>query len=334
MFISSTEHFLYHAMLPKKLVFILFFLFSNSLFAQKLDVLKEKIRNDAIFWADPFSEPFDSLGNWTGTGVKDSLLLLKIWDQKDSLENFVIELLKQKTISLEQKMDLAHLAAYLGCHKALEPIWAELIHTSRIYGWEGPNYDLIDSYLEEVQYPFQQYYWACLSALLKQNPAKNIKKAHYQILEKSLAVFEKKYAQETFLSNDSTFEILAWHYVLMRKVDSMNIFVLKIDSILQKRQIWALVLGSDRSLDQAQFEYTKCLKQNQNLSNRFLSIYKTPIKGKIWYRTVVFCSTETEARKTKESLKKKQPDSFILRLPCYPPRRSYEDWQVYQCEEF
>ncbi len=321
-------------MFVPKYFFLFFFLFSNALFAQNLELLKTKILNNEVLRTDVFSEPFDSAGNWTGEAVQDSLILLHIRDKKDSLETFILDLFKNNGMDLSQKMALAHLAAYLGYEKALEPIWEELIGTFRIYGWEGPNYDLIDSYLEDVQYPFQQYYWACLSALLKKNPAKSLKNNHYQRLEKSLTTFLDKYAQETFLPTDSTFDLLAWHYVLMKKIDSTNVFVLKINTKLEKRQVWALILKTDSNLAEAEFEYEKWLKQNPNISKNFLTIYKTTIKGKIRYKTTIFCSSETEALNLQGKLKKAYSDFFIFRLPCYPPRRSAEGWQVYQCEEF
>lgn len=318
------------------LFLLLFICFSNLILAQNLPFLKTKITEGEVLWADPFSEPFDSLGNWQGTGLQkqDTLLLLQIREKKDSLENFVVELLKENKLNLEQKMGLAHLAAYLGYSRAVEPIGAELLRTSRMWGWEGPNYELLDSYLEQAQYPFQAYYWACLKALLKKNPAESISQAQYREIEKSLSIFLEKYAQETFLPSDSTFETLAWHYVLMKKINPQNALILNIEAKLEKRQVWAVVLGSDRDVEKARFELEKLLKQNPSLSKVFFSLYQSTIKGKIWYRTTVFCSTAWEAKKLAENMKQKRSDSFVMLLPCYPPRRSHEDGQVYYCEGF
>ncbi len=314
----------------QKILFFLFLFLSKSIFAQNIDVLKEKIRKNEIFLTDPLDLPFDTAGKWTAKGVKDKELLEKIKQQKANLESFVLGLLADTKIEQTEKMALVHLSAYLGYLKAHDLIWHILIDTCKIYDRKKADYNLIDSYLEEVEYSIQAYYWACLRGLNLRNPAQSMSLVQYQYLEKSLAIFLEKYAHHTFIPNDPSFERLAWHYVLMRKNDPKNASILKIDLKRKKRQNWTLVLDISKNLADAHIGGEKL--QNK-IQGNFPSIlfWKARIKEEIWYRAVMFFPSEAEARKAIPALQKINPKLFLAETPC-PPRRSPEDRDLYGCE--
>lgn len=317
-------------MLPRKLLFFLFFLCSNSLFAQSIDVLKEKIRKNEVFFTEISDLPFDTAGKWTAKGVKDKGLLEKIRQQKADLESFVLGLLADTKIEQIEKMALAHLAAYLGYVRAHDLIWNILIDTSKIYDRRKADYNLIDTYLDEIDYAVQAYYWACLTGLNLRNPIQSMSLLQYQSLEKSLAIFFEKYANHTFCPNDPNFERLAWHYVLMKKNDPKNAFILKIDQKRKKRQVWTIVLDISDNLADAHIDSEKLQNRIQGNFPPIL-LWKTEIKGEVWYRAVMFFPTEAEARKNIPTLQKINPKLFLVEISC-KPQRAENNQELYFCE--
>ncbi len=314
----------------QKFLFLLFCFFSNLAFAQSIDALKEKIRKNEVFFTDPLVLPFDTSGKWTAKGVKDKGLLEKIRQQKAGLENFVLGLLLDTKIEQTEKMALAHLAAYLGYLKAHNLIWNILIDSSKIYDRKKNDYNLIDTYLNEIEYAVQAYYWACLTGLNLRNPAQSMSLVQYQSLEKSLSTFLEKYANHTFVPNDLNFERLVWHYVLMRKNNPKNAFILKIDEKRKNRQVWTVVLDISKDLADAHIGGEKLHNRIQGDFPPIL-YWKARIKEEIWYRAVMFFPSETEARKAIPVLQKINPKLFLVEISCLP-RRSQADRELYECE--
>ena len=127
----------------------------------ELDALKSELfcdANDVSKWpiyADPPDGDYEDAGNGIFRFQIDTMQIAKIIKYREELEPQILQY-------IDSAYCWVYLAAYLKYESAIPPIKDKLLHSDRIYGWEGPDYEKVESYLYDEQYCYQLAYIACI----------------------------------------------------------------------------------------------------------------------------------------------------------------------------
>ena len=105
--------------------------------------------------ADPPTGDYNDLANGKLSFRIDEAQIRLIVRHKNKLEPLIVA-------QIENDYCWLYLSAFLRYEAAVPIIKKKLLETQSIYGWEGPDYSKVETYLTDAQYPYQM---ACINAI-------------------------------------------------------------------------------------------------------------------------------------------------------------------------
>ncbi|NTU58659.1 MAG: hypothetical protein HGB00_07040 [Chlorobiaceae bacterium] len=105
--------------------------------------------------ADPPTGDYNDLSNGRFSFLIDDDQIHQIVRYKNELEPMILE-------RIDSDYSWMYLSAFLGYESAVPAIKKKLLDCKSLYGWEGPDYSQLETYLVDAQYPYQM---ACINAI-------------------------------------------------------------------------------------------------------------------------------------------------------------------------
>lgn len=106
-------------------------------------------------YADPSTMDYEDFKQDKFAFQVDSFEIQKIKKYKNELEPLIIQ-------RIDSGYCWVYLAAYLHYESAIPKIKDKLLKCDKFYGWEGPDYQKIESYFVDGQYCYQMAYIAAI----------------------------------------------------------------------------------------------------------------------------------------------------------------------------
>lgn len=129
---------------------------------KELEALKVKLfcntgdLSDFPIYADPPTADYEDMKKGIFLIEADSTEIETIRKYRSEIELIVIQY-------IDSGFSWVYLAAFLKYKHAVPKLKDKLLHCDRFYGWEGPDYSKIESYLiDDIQYCYQMAYIAAI----------------------------------------------------------------------------------------------------------------------------------------------------------------------------
>ena len=117
----------------------------------------------------------------------------------------IVHLIKY-ALDRNHSVGAAYLASYLKCIECYSSLRYRLLSPGRAYGWEGPDYSMIESYLTDNQYVYHYPYLISIVSIFKKP------------IHKIIFLTENERSDIISLSNNKDHESYHWAIWIRRKL--------------------------------------------------------------------------------------------------------------------